>query len=114
MKVIIAGTRTIRDYAAVVRAIKESGFTITQVVSGAAWGVDRLGERWAEANNVPIERFHAEWNRYGRAAGPRRNVRMAEYADALILVWDGRSAGSRNMLFEAKKRELTIFQKLIT
>ena len=45
MKVIIAGTRSVDDYKLVVNTIQRSGYSITEVVSGCATGVDRLGER---------------------------------------------------------------------
>lgn len=106
MKVIIAGTRykdkeakqIFDDYNLVVEAVKRSGFQITEVVSGTAIGADRLGERWAINNNVPIKEMPADWNRHGKSAGPQRNKAMAEYADAAIVVWDGKSPGSRNMV----------------
>lgn len=97
MKVIVAGSRNIDDYKLVVDTIRRSGYTITEVVSGTAVGVDRLGERWAIANNIPIKEMPADW-RHGNSAGPRRNHAMAEYADAAIIIWDGHSRGTRNMI----------------
>jgi len=44
-----------------------------------------------------------EWNRLGKRAGPMRNKRMAEYTDAAIIIWDGKSPGSRNMVNEMIK-----------
>lgn len=38
----------------------------------------------------------ADWDRYGNAAGPIRNRKMAEVADALVAVWDGRSPGTKD------------------
>jgi hypothetical protein len=98
MKVIIAGSRNVNDYSLVVQAVERSGYSITEVVSGCAVGVDRLGEQWAKANNIPIKEMPADWNRNGKAAGSMRNRDMAEYADAAIVVWDGKSPGSRNMV----------------
>lgn len=98
MKVIIAGSRNIDDYKLVVDTIIKSGYTITEVVSGAAIGVDRLGERWAIANGVPVKQMPADWHTYGKTAGPHRNRAMAEYADAAIIIWDGESRGTRNMI----------------
>lgn len=109
MKTIIAGTRTFEDYDLLVAVVEESGFDITEVVSGAASGVDTLGEKYAQENGILCTQFHADWNRYGRSAGPRRNAEMAEYAEALILLWDGKSRGSKSMLQEAKKRNLLYF-----
>lgn len=109
MKVIIAGSRDIDDYSLVERAVEKSGFEITEVVSGGARGVDFLGEQWALNNNVQTTAFPAQWAAYGRAAGHMRNEKMAQYADALIAVWDGKSSGTRNMIENAKKRGLKVF-----
>lgn len=46
---------------------------ITTVISGKARGVDTLGERWAAANKISVERFPADWS-LGRGAGFRRNL----------------------------------------
>lgn len=113
MRVIIAGTRykdkenkiPFDDYNLVVEAIERSGFKITEVVSGTAIGADRLGEQWARANNVPIKEMPADWIRHGNAAGPMRNRQMAEYADAAVVVWDGKSPGSRNMVENMIRRK---------
>ncbi len=88
MRVIIAGTRGINDYAKVCDAVRRSGFPINRVVSGLAAGVDTLAVRYAAENALPCDSFPAEWSRWGRRAGYRRNVQMAENADALIAVWD--------------------------
>lgn len=97
MKVIIAGSRNINDYKLVVDTIKSSGYTITEVVSGCAVGPDQLGEQWARANNVSVKEMPADWSQ-GAKAGPIRNKNMADYADAAIIIWDGQSRGTRNMI----------------
>ena len=48
-----------------------------------------------------------DWEHFGRAAGPIRNKKMAEYADAVILFPGGK--GTASMLKEAQKAELTIY-----
>jgi hypothetical protein len=113
MKVIIAGGRDFTNYALVEDAIKCSAFEITQVVSGKAKGVDTLGEVWALANNIPVEAFPADWSQHGRAAGPIRNREMAEYADALIAIWDGESKGTANMIQQARNKRLNVFIYLV-
>lgn len=103
MKVIIAGSRTITDYASVLKAIINSKIDITEVVCGCAFGVDRLGQQWANVNNVPVKEMPADWSKHGKSAGPIRNREMAEYADAAIIIWDGHSKGALNMIQEIKK-----------
>lgn len=92
--------------------IQKSGWAskIEVVLNGTSKGVDRCGAEWAKSRGVRIERFPADWDRYGRGAGPIRNQRMAENADALILIWDGKSGGSASMLKCAKDRGLAIKQ----
>lgn len=109
MKTIIAGSREVTDPAIVTEAVKASGFTISEVVSGRARGVDRLGEEWARSNNIQISPFEPKWSIHGKAAGPIRNREMAEYADALIAIWDGSSRGTRNMIETAKELGLKVY-----
>lgn len=103
MKVIIAGSSKANIPFALVRvAVARSQFEITEVVSGKAPGVDRMGERWAHERDLPIQPFPARWREsdgsFDRSAGMIRNGVMAKYADALVAVWDGRSPGTRNMI----------------
>ena len=124
MIVIVAGSRTITDYALVKSAIEDSGFKITTQVSGHAqprkqedWqpSVDLLGERWAKENGLNPKLFIAPWTRYGKSAGMIRNGWMAEYAatcsegGALVALIENSSSGSVNMVEQADKRRLSLF-----
>jgi len=98
------------------KAIRLSGFDITQVVCGNARGVDTLGASWAKTQgeyienprNVSVKYFKPDWEQ-GKHAGLLRNAVMAEYADALIAVWDGTSRGTKHMIKEAKDKGLKVF-----
>lgn len=79
-------------------AVDNTTWSISEVVSGTANGIDRRGEQWAAKNNIPIKQFPAEWDVYGKSAGYVRNYVMAQYADALIAIWDGKSKGTLNMI----------------
>lgn len=110
MKTIIAGSRNINNVnLKVSEAVYYSGIKMTEIVSGTARGVDQAGELFGHKNNIPVKRFPAEWERLGRGAGYIRNSKMADYADALIAVWDGVSKGTKHMIEEARKRNLTVF-----
>lgn len=113
MKTIIAGSRDITDYSLVMEAIQESEFEISEVVSGTAKGVDRLGELWATNHKIPVKHYPADWNKYGKSAGPIRNQEMANYADALIAVWDGKSRGTKNMIDQAKEKGLKVYVRCL-
>ena len=112
MKVVIAGGRDFNDYELVkkeadifISEIEPSEITI---VSGGAKGVDALGERYASENNLQVEIFKADWSKYGRAAGPRRNAVMAKNCTHLLAFWNGESKGTKSMISLAKKEGKTI------
>lgn len=109
MKTIIAGSRKITDYKIVETAWFASHFEMTEVVSGCAPGVDRLGEILADDLGLPVKRFPADWKTYPKAAGPIRNKQMGDYADALIAIWDGKSTGTKHMIDYATKKGLKVY-----
>jgi YspA, cpYpsA-related SLOG family len=113
MKVIIAGGREINDYELLLQAVLNAGFDITAVVSGAARGVDTLGERFAKEAGLELFQFPAEWDKYRNAAGPIRNRVMGDFADALIAIWDGKSTGTKNMIDYATKKGLKVYVERI-
>ena len=113
MKVIIAGGRDIEDYELLLEAVLNAGFDITAVVSGTARGADKMGERFAEEAGIPVYQFPADWDKYGRAAGPIRNQVMADFGDALIAIWDGKSRGTKGMIELAQKKGIPVHVELI-
>lgn len=110
MKTIIAGSRTIHEIKWVEKAVAESVYEISEVVCGMASGVDRLGRIWAKRNEIPVAEFPASWDLLGKRAGFVRNRKMADYADALIAVWDGHSKGTKHMIETATEKGLAVFQ----
>jgi len=124
MKVIIAGSRSITDFETIKKAIECCPFSITEVVSGGAKGVDLLGEKYAGEEKIPIKVFKPSWsnleapgaivktNKYGKynaKAGIDRNEQMGDYADGLIAVWDGYSRGTKHMVSYMKKLDKKVF-----
>lgn len=98
MKVIVAGSREITQLVLIERAVKESGFPIDTVISGCCRGTDRLGEQYAKQNNLQCIRIPAEWGKYGKSAGPRRNREMEKVADAAVILILDDSTGSTDMM----------------
>ena len=110
MKVIIAGSREIAQIN-VDEAITASGFrdSINEVVSGGAAGVNRAGEDWAAVSRIPVKVFPADWERFGKSADIKRNIQMVDYADALVLIWNGRSTGIRSLRDRALREGLKVY-----
>lgn len=117
-KLIIAGSRSIKDYQILRTAIIKSGLWTVHgkkivVISGKAPGVDTLGEEFAAKAGLKVIAKPAKWDNvkakgavvrhnargaYNALAGHWRNEEMAQEADAALIVWDGGSTGSLDML----------------
>lgn len=132
MKLIIAGSRTIsggtqlvdvvmRQFAELLPAaqmLPQYKGGVSEVISGGANGVDQIGEQWASLaawnmsgrQKPALKIFPANWALYGKRAGHIRNKQMAEYADALLLIWDGQSMGSADMKCEMQKLGKPIYE----
>jgi hypothetical protein len=119
MKVIIAGGRTFYDYDLLCKTC-DNALRLqreVEIVSGTANGADKLGEKYAKEKGYPIKQFPANWDKYGKSAGYKRNEEMAKYADALIAFWDGKSKGTKHMIELANRYGLkvkTVFYGLHT
>lgn len=104
-----------------------------EIISGMASGADSLAVQFANNYSLKLVEFPADWDnlevspckimenshgRYNALAGHNRNRAMAEYATSdgnfgvLILFWDGRSKGSKNMKNQAVIFGMKIFEIL--
>ena len=108
LKIVIAGCRYYNNYYEAkeyidfcIREIKKNNTIV--ILSGGCKGADMLGERYAKENGYKLERFFADWNKYGKSAGPIRNEQMAIDADYIICFWDFKSKGTKSMIEYAKK-----------
>lgn len=115
-KIIIAGSRTFNDYELVRKTMSALFGNIApsqmEIISGhCPSGADHLGEMFAERNGIRLVLFPADWEKYGKAAGPIRNKQMSEYVSSdgyLIAFWDGKSRGTKNMIEEAYRVGATV------
>ena len=118
MKVIIAGSRDIYPSVQKIQEyVDRSGFKITELINGKCpTGIDQRAEEWAINMGIPVIPFPPDWEeaerKYGNrnVAGPIRNQRMADCAEALIVIWDGISSGSASMKDLALEQGLPIFE----
>lgn len=110
-RVIVAGGRDFNNYAGLAASLDYLLKNINdeiQIVCGMARGADKLGEQYAKERGYKVIYMPADWDIDGRSAGFKRNIKMAEYADALVAFWDGKSSGTRHMIETAKFKGLDI------
>ena len=119
VKLIVAGSRHMQQFShhfidnAYNALVPKDWDYPMEVVSGGATGVDAAGERWAHTLPAHVKKFPADWEKHGKAAGPKRNRQMALYGDALLLIWDGESKGSANMKQEADNAGIPVFEVIL-
>ena len=117
MKLIIAGGRDLKISINFLKGIMVAyGINledITEVVCGEASGVDTAGKQFANRFGIPVKSFPYKSD-LGKAGGPARNREMAEYADALLLIWNCHSRGSANMKMEANVRGLPVWEVILS
>ncbi len=113
MKVAIIGNRTFRNrdfFFQKMSKVKEE-FNIDKIISGGAKGADTFGELFAVKNNIPIEIFYPDWDKYGKGAGFIRNSLIIENSDLIIAFWDESSNGTKDSIKkgEKNKKKIIIF-----
>jgi hypothetical protein len=108
-RLIVAGSRSFSDKKLMLAKLDKvlasklaEGYRVT-VISGGADGADKLGELWAHKFGHGVHRIDAPWHIFGKSAGHIRNEVMAGVADACIVFWDGKSAGTKGMIDKAEK-----------
>ena len=113
MKLIIAGTRDLLVDSELIDVVIKYHrlLNIEEVISGSGGNVDEAGEEWSTLflDKEP-KMFKANWSQEGVSAGPIRNSKMAEYGDALLLIWSGVSKGSMSMKQEMLKRKKPVYE----
>ena len=102
-RLIVAGGRDFCDKALLEERcdamISEKAKTHTIVIiSGSYYGADEMGESYAERRGFDCIKIPADWEKYGKSAGPIRNEKMVKMADAGIFFWDGSSRGTANII----------------
>ncbi len=106
MIVGIVGSRSFQGYDLLKKEL--SSFQISKVVSGGAKGADALAARYAKENNIPLKEFLADWEKFGRSAGPIRNQEIVNDSQMIIAFWDGKSRGTKSTIDMARKKGLEV------
>ena len=109
-RILVCGGRDFSDtgrvYAVLDRLYREHEFGV--LIEGDAPGADRIAGYWARKNGVDNLKFHADWGKHGRAAGPIRNLKMlAEGKPDLVVAFPG-GPGTKNMVHLSEQADIPV------
>ncbi len=109
MKVAVIGSRKLK----VNDLSKYLPKNTTEIVSGAAKGIDSCAREYAVRNNLFLKEFLPEYEKYGRTAPLKRNLEIIDYADIVIAFWDGESRGTKFVIDKCmeKGKKITVYKK---
>ena len=113
-RLIVAGGREFTDRTRMAQALSEIALEhlddrdIT-FVSGMARGADMTAHTLVTESGYKCREFPADWDKYGKSAGYKRNTQMAENADGLVAFWDGKSRGTKHMIDIANRMGLQVW-----
>ena len=100
MKLLIAGSRSITDFDLSPHVPAD----VDLIITGGAKGVDTIAEQYARQRGIPTLTVKPAYEKYGRAAPLRRDEEMVDMADAVLVIWDGVSRGSKHTADYARKK----------
>lgn len=103
--VLVAGSRNFNDYDLlrtkmdILLSLKDDKRIV--IIEGGAKGADSLARQYAAERNYECKEFPADWNKYGKSAGYRRNEEMHKYLNSFndrgcVCFWDGSSRGTKH------------------
>jgi hypothetical protein len=114
-RILITGSRDWTDRATIEAALSEqwspTECPVGQVlVSGACpTGADRIAEDvWLQMGG-DVERHPADWDKHGKAAGPRRNQEMVDLGAAICLAFPlPNSRGTKHCMAAAERAGIPV------
>lgn len=112
MRVLVCGDRywNNRDFLFDVLDRWHQREPITMIIEGGAQGADLMAREWALHKNIPFKEFPADWNKWGKAAGPIRNTQMLDQGKPQRVIGFhaniATSKGTKDMLRQSMKRKI--------
>lgn len=112
MRVLVCGGRGFDDLVLFDHTMDElrRHNPISAIIHGGAPGADTMASFWAGFACIPIEVYHANWAKHGKAAGPRRNQRMLDEGKPDLVVAFPGGRGTADMVRRAKAAEVQVME----
>ena len=102
MKVAVIGSRGLQNrcYETICAHVPRG---CTEIISGGAAGVDKQAERYAEEHKLKLTVVLPDYATFEKSAPLIRNAEIVGRADYVLVIWDGKSRGSHNVIMTCLK-----------
>jgi len=80
------------------------------LICGMARGADMLAHKYVSRTDSHIEEYPADWEKYGKSAGPIRNQKMLDEGTPDLVVAFPGGRGTANMISLAKKAGIKVME----
>jgi len=103
LKTAIVGSRSLSEncYSSLERYVPKG---TSEIISGGAEGIDSLAERYAQEHGLAMTVIRPDYKLYDRHAPLIRNSEICNSADYVLILWDGISRGSMNVIMTCIKQ----------
>lgn len=116
--ICICGSREFKDKEFIFKKLDEYFKSLTEdyaVIEGGSSGADEIAREYCDNNNIIHTSFNADWDTFGKSAGPIRNKYMAEECDIVLAfkLKNKKNKGTNNMITQAKKlgKKVIIYER---
>ena len=100
MKILVVGSRSIKEFDLSDYIPSETEL----IISGGASGIDSIAEEYADKHRISKLILYPKYEVYGKAAPLKRNEIMVDIADEVLIIWDGKSRGTKYTADYAAKK----------
>ena len=112
-RILVTGSRDWKDRQTIYKVLDRHsrGGRVTIVHGDCPTGADRMAQDWADMMSQESEKHPADWKKYGRAAGPKRNQAMVDLgADICLAFVIPGSRGTIDCMKRAQKAGIEIVE----
>ncbi len=105
LEILVCGGREFNEEGFLYRVLDSAlaHYKDIKIIAGGARGADSLAVDWAKSRNVPFQEFPANWTRYKKSAGPRRNQQMLDENNIFLVIAFPGGSGTADMVARAEK-----------
>lgn len=90
MRILVCGGRDFNDIELFKKVMFNNIPPGAEIITGMAKGADHMAWKWGHLMGLVVHEFPADWDTYGKKAGPMRNIQMlVEGKPDLVIAFPG-------------------------